>query len=236
MPSFARVYSDEQRAAVQQAAERKVGTDSTVVALARAGELTFDGELVPAFNLTHASAGDIRRRYLKQREKQERKLLAEQSPRDSVERLRQRATVAIGEQLEYVERQQAKGSHSKVSGEDLRQILRAIRELAALPGPQGEPAQGRQPGARAPGEKQAPDGRTRGGLGASILATTKPRRSATAQHDAPESTDARINTGERAAAPEPTERATEPPIEGAGEDESVTPGDYARAQAAQILA
>jgi hypothetical protein len=184
--TFQRKYSDEQRGAIEQAwGDRNIRPARRIATLAAEGELTFDGELVDAFVVSCQTISDIGRRYLRRREKHQQRLIAQQGPKDSVEMVRRRLAIVIDEQLAYVERRQQRNRHHTITGEELRQIGRAARELAALPGPNGEAPLTRKPGAHDPTSKSKPDGHTRGGLAAQILRANEPQPITTAQASPP---------------------------------------------------
>lgn len=177
-------YSEQQRGAVQQAwGDRNIRPAHRIATLAAEGELTYDGDLVEAFRIPHQTVSDIGRRYLRRREKHQQQLAAQQEPKDSVEMVRRRLAIVIDEQLAYVERRQRANKHATVTGEEIRQIGRAARELAALPGPNGEAPLTRKPGAHDPTTKRTPDKVTTGGLAAQILRANEPKPLATAQTD-----------------------------------------------------
>lgn len=158
MGSFQRVYSDLQRDAIREAwGDRGIRPAERVAALAAAGELTCAGELVPAFHVPAQTVRDLGRKYLRKRAGLERSATLELPAADQVEAMRRRLVAAVDAELESVERLQAR--RREVSPERIRQLARAVRELAALPAP-GAPAQAPRP------ERHRT---TRGGLAGQIL-------------------------------------------------------------------
>jgi hypothetical protein len=85
-------------------------------------------------------------------------------PRDAVERLRRQLVTAIDMEVTRIEIEHGEGRF--VGGEALRQVARAVRELASIPG-LDEPRPP-APGAKLNGIRQGAE--TRGGLAGKILA------------------------------------------------------------------
>lgn len=231
---YNRRYSERQRLAVQQAfGDRGIKRPKQLVALAAAGELTADGELVDAFTLTESSARDIGERYVKRRARIARAAVADQEPADAVEALRRRLVAVINEQLTAVERLQAAHKHNQIKGEQLRQLARALRELAALPGPDGG-KRSRAPGAHDPAQGKTPDGTTRGGLAGKIRATTQPRPIAPVHDDA---TTEHSDSGEAERSDASDSDARSDQREHSDHDaDSADPGSWARERIAGLRA
>lgn len=238
MADFERKYSDAQKGAIQEAwGDRGVRPAKRISAQAAAGELTYLGELVPAFAVPDTSVREIGGKYLRRRERAARDALAGQAPRDTVEAIRQRIAVALDVQLGNIERLQARGKFERVSVNELQQIGKALRELAALPGPSNEPAQARRPGARDVDGRQ--DGRTRTGLAAQLLGVKPAKRPA--QND-PDRTDilepgssSTAGSSSPETAAEELEHGIYPADTGDMAVDELEPGTYARAQAAALL-
>ncbi|HTA98825.1 MAG TPA: hypothetical protein VK730_14430 [Solirubrobacteraceae bacterium] len=166
MGTIASRYTRWQREAVVVAYDTLDITAGRVVELAAAGALRHtSGALLAAFDIPENTVRSMGRRARRREVAEAQKAgLLEISPRDSVERLRQRFLLAIDQKLSRIEVEQAEGR--SITGEELRQVARALRELAALPGRQDPrpPA----PGAKMNGRREG--GETRGGLAGRILA------------------------------------------------------------------
>jgi hypothetical protein len=180
MPPFTAKYTDEQREAVAQAYEdRGIRPARRIRELAQAGELTWKGEPLEAFDMPEPSilcyAGNLRRK----RAGKVKSTLADLPHRDAVESLRRRLLAAADQHLIDYEKAQKKPG-AKPDPELLRQIARATREIAAMPGP-------KEPKPVAPGQRRRngdghEDGRTGGGIAGQILAAhRKQPRGETAQ-------------------------------------------------------
>lgn len=160
------MYTQAQREAVASTYRLPGITAGRVVELAATGALEHpSGAASGAFDITENTVRTIGRRARRREaaEAQEARLL-ELPPRDAVERLRQRFVLVIDHELSRIEVEQAEGK--SITGEELRQVVRALRELAALPGPSDPrpPA----PGAKVNGRRDG--GETRGGLAGRIRA------------------------------------------------------------------
>lgn len=166
MAPFTPVYSDEQREAVEHWLLDRGATVPRVVQMADAGELLHqNGKRLARFKLNAHTARDMKRRAAARRAGKVTADLAKMPPRDALEALRRRLVNASDTLLSDWEKQ-AKRDPKSADPERLRQIARAAREIAALPGP----GEGRtpKPGAKVNGERQS--GETQGGIGAAILA------------------------------------------------------------------
>jgi hypothetical protein len=164
--AFSSKYSDEQRAAVVAAFVDGGSTAPEIVDLASAGSLEHDGEQLAAFEMPASTVRSLARDARRRRSGAMRSDLANAAPADALEDLRRRLVSAIDHELRQVERRQSAGKAVKGAGEELRQLARAYRELAARSGPTGSrpPA----PGAKVNGERDG--GQTRGGLAGALLA------------------------------------------------------------------
>lgn len=225
MPPFAQKYTDAERDAVRQhAATHPDATGEQISELARRGLLTLDGERVPAFKMPAATVRDFKRRARRAAEGRARSALEAKPPRDALEILRRRLVSMTDHKLARCERLLANGEHEKVDGEHIRQLARAVREIAAIPGADGTPAAGRRPGEHVPGtgkgkgDAATDGGRTRGGLAGSIIAAARP--APVQGDDLLLDNDHRENTDTRAATSEADQRINT----GDGED----PGSFAR--------
>jgi hypothetical protein len=164
MPSFAHVYTDQQREALATTYEdRGVRPARRVAELAAAGELTLDGDKLAPFATTENTVRDCARKLRNRRAGELKSSLATLPPRDAVEVLRRRLISLADRELSVLEHSR----RGKVQIERLRQIVRVVREASALPGPDDpRPA---QPGQRKPGTGEHEGGRTSGGMAAAIL-------------------------------------------------------------------
>jgi hypothetical protein len=169
VPALTVRYTLWQREAVAAAVMLAGATAPRVAAVAAAGELEHpSGARLGPFEIPENTVRSIvRRERARQAAAQAAVELVDQPPRDSVERLRQRLAVAIDAELTRIEIEQAEGR--QVTGEVLRQVARALRELASVPGPNDPrpPA----PGAKVNGVRDGSE--TRGGLAGKILATSR---------------------------------------------------------------
>jgi hypothetical protein len=161
---FSSKYSDEQRAAIVAAFDERGMTAPAVADLARRGELEHEGEPLAPFEVPASTVRSLARDARRRRSGAMRSDLANAAPGDALEDLRRRLVSAIDHELRQIERRQRAGE--VVKGEELRQLGRARRELAARSGPiDSRPP---LPGARVNGEREG--GLTRGGLAGALLA------------------------------------------------------------------
>lgn len=162
MPKFVEVYTDEQREAVALAYVDQGHTAPATAKLAAAGELTLHGDPLPAFAINEHTIRTAGRALKKRRSGLAASGLAEKAPKDAIELLRRRLVIVADRELGFLEGKRA----GAIDLERLRQVIRCVREAAALPGPKDPrpPA----PGSRAPGS-DAQDGATVGGLAGSIM-------------------------------------------------------------------
>jgi hypothetical protein len=164
MPSFAAVYTPEQREAMAVAiVDRGIKPARRVVELAAAGELTLDGRTLAPFATNENTVRDCARNVRKRRAGELKSDYATMPPRDAVEAMRRRLLSLADRELAVAESKK----RGTVKQELLRQIARTVREVAAIPGPDDpRPA---QPGQRKPGTGEHEGGRTSGGMAAAIL-------------------------------------------------------------------
>ncbi len=235
MGRFDPVYTAEQRSAIEEAyLDRGIRPARRVAELARVGELL--PELDP-FPIPTPTAADMIRTAKKRRAGQLASALADQAPRDATETIRRRLVSMVDKELERIEK--LKGP---VDMDLLRQVARAAREIAALPGPTDpRPV---APGARIPGTTEHEPGGKPGGLAGAILSSHRksgaepsPRRTPqpTTDDDGDQGTG---DTSTETTAHEPTtaqdtERSME---QGAGPREQTSPGAPPRALVAAALA
>lgn len=175
-----RRYSARQREALAAIYSRPGVSARRAVELSAAGELEHpSGAMLGPFDTTESTVRSVARRA---RMRQEREAAVARTsdlpPRDGVERLRCRLVDAIDVELDRIEIEQAEGR--PLACDSLRQLGRAIWELAAIPGPLGPrpPA----PGVKVNGVRRG--GETRGGLAGKILTDHHGGAGASAQHDA----------------------------------------------------
>lgn len=189
--AFESVYTDEQREAVAFATvDRGIRPYRRVVELARLGDLTHNGQKLDPFDITESYVSDLARKRRKARAGQQTSQLAAAPPRDAIEALRRRLVNAADAMLEHLEKQ-IRNDAGKADPERLRQIMRAVREAAALPGPTDPrpPA----PGATKGGKRNGAE--TKGGMAGSILAAHRGAGS-TPAHDAPTHGNGHTETGD----------------------------------------
>lgn len=239
MSRWEAVYTDPQRDAVERAwLERGIRPARRVAALAAAGEL----EGLDPFTIPEATVRDIGRRARKRQAGEVRSALAQLPHRDAINTLRVRLLAASDRELERLERRQRAGRD--VPGEELRQIARAVRELAALPGP--DDPRPVPPGQRDPA-RQGPDkrgerngGPTRGGLAGAILRDVRQGdatvpigdRDTPGASPRPDDSSAAAETHERDAPDAGSSSATPAAHEEEAAEQTPTPGPWPRAMAA----
>ncbi len=184
MGAWQKAYTDDQRDAIEQAwGDRGIRPASRIQTLAADGELTRNGDLIPAFHIPETTIRTIGARYVRSCEGHIRSKLAVQPPGDAVEQLRQRLVNAVNTEIGRIERKQEK--RQEVKGEQLRQVARAIREIAAIPGP-NDTKRPVQPGQHDPEKGGKTSGATKGGLAGKILASAAQQ---TPVHNNPHTTD-----------------------------------------------
>lgn len=164
---FVETYSEEQRLAIAEAyLDRGIRPAGRVAELARAGQLDFRGEPLPAFQVSESTVRSFAAATRRRRAGKAVTAVAQMDHADAVESLRRRLMSATDEALRSIERRQ-KRSKASVQWAEIREAARALRELSALPGPK----EGRSvaPGQRGPDGQRA-GGTSRGGLAGSLLA------------------------------------------------------------------
>lgn len=166
---FERRYTDEQKAAMAYAYEdRRIRPARVVVDLAGRGELQWEGATVESFETNddqvRYEASQLRRRRAGQRTSE----LAKADPRDAVEALRRRLVNLVDALLTDLE-EKARKDKSAVDPERVRQLARAAKEAAALPGPK-DPRPAPSGTRHKDGEREP---RTNGGLGGTLLSANR---------------------------------------------------------------
>lgn len=153
-------YTREQRAAIERAYLDRGPLPATDVARrARAGELTYDGEKVDAFDIPDSMVRDIGRKAERRRIGVGPSKLVVMPHMDAVEVLRKRSVSVCDLELDRLERLSQHGK-KPVDLDQMRRVVRLLRELAAMPsGPKDAPKVG--PGTQ--GEKSHQD------MGADVL-------------------------------------------------------------------
>jgi hypothetical protein len=116
---------------------------------ARSGRRARDQRPSPRAVHLHAEHGaGLRSQAAQASRRREVNELAKAAPRDAIEALRRRLVNAADAELAAMEKRQKNGK--SVPGEELRQVARAVREIAAIPGPSD--ARPAAPGARVNGD------------------------------------------------------------------------------------
>jgi hypothetical protein len=162
-------YTQCQRDAIATAYTLTDATAGRVAQLAASGELEHPaGARLGPFEVPENTVRSIaRRERIRRAAAQAAMPLIDQPPRDAVERLRRRFVAALDTELTRIEIEQGEGRF--VTGEELRQVARALRELSSVPGPNDPrpPA----PGAKVNGVRDGSE--TRGGLAGKILTASR---------------------------------------------------------------
>lgn len=165
MAPFTAKYTKAQKDALAHAyRERNIRPARLVVDLAARGELEWNGEKLDPFETNEDQVRHLGRLLKKRRHGEQTSQLAQLPPRDAIEALRRRLVNAADAMLTDLEDQLEKEA-GKADPERLRQITRAVREAAALPGP-NDPRP-TAPGAKVNGHRDGAE--TTGGLAGGIL-------------------------------------------------------------------
>lgn len=143
MAAFDEHYSDEQRDAIASAWNDKgVRPAVRVAQLALAGELTRpDGSKLAPFGgrdgkpVPEGTVRSLARDERLRRRGETNSELAKAAPRDAVEMLRKRLVSVTDSEIARLERVQVKAPSEPVNAEQVRQLARAVLEIARLPGP-----------------------------------------------------------------------------------------------------
>lgn len=135
MSPWDRKYSDDQREAVVSAyLDRQIRPASRVCELAAAGELTLRGNRLDAFTIGVNMVRDYARHHRRRRQGKVQSQLADVPHRDAIEAMRRRLVNLVDAELEQLEARE-KRKPGTVQPDQIRQISRALLELARLPGP-----------------------------------------------------------------------------------------------------
>jgi hypothetical protein len=194
VPAFDRKYSNEQTDAVASAwNDRGIRPAKRVSELAAAGELTTPlGDKLPAFEIPEGTIRSLARHARRRRRGEIHSPLSEAGPRDAIEILRRRMANMIDGEMAFEERKKI-GSRDV---ERLRQLNRALLELARLPGPT-DPRLA-SPATRGPDGKRT-EGAAKGGLAGPMMRDL--RRGEAAQDVPTPTTHDRDMGAERSTAP-----------------------------------
>lgn len=145
---FQRKYSDTQRAAV--IAEREATGDSykKIAARLAAGQITYEGEPVPAVDMPHYYVGELWRAHVKRLRGVQLAGLGKKDHHDAIEAIRQRLLAVTELELKKLETVAAR-EHGKgvIDPKRIQDLARAAREIAHLD-PEKVGNRVPQPGAR----------------------------------------------------------------------------------------
>lgn len=168
MSRFERKWSREQKDAVTFAAiDRKVKR-SRIAELARNGELTGrDGTQLEPFNMPDGTIASEIKEERRRRAGQIQREIVAKPPRDAIEQLRRNLVACADVLVEQYAKTLQQGKPNTADPERLRQIVRAVREAAALPGPND--ARPPKPSAKVNGKREGGDTTGSNTLAGSIL-------------------------------------------------------------------
>lgn len=196
MSAFQQKYSDQQkRAAVAAYLDRGIQPMKSVLAMAKAGELWHEGARVEPFDMPLSTFRSELKRERMRRVGRIKSQVAKLPAHDAVDQLRVRLVNLAASELDRQEKAKVRDP------EKIRQIARAVREIAALPG--AKEGRTHQPGQRDPATQRQNEGPTRNGLAGAILAASR-------------------SNGGNEGSPAP-----EPPIPGTTPTENTAPGTTA---------
>lgn len=197
MPFTAKYTTQQKDACVSAVLDKGVKPYTLVAKLAAEGALT--GE---PFNIDPLYIGRLARDAKRRRLGLNATKLEALPPRDAVEVLRRRM-LAIAEH--HIDRLERKDKANKLTPKETADVIRVLRELAALPGPdQARPV---KPGAKIPGENRNNGGPTRGGLAGAMLRDLENTPTPGAPHTPPNDTPKDTTTPD----PEPEPTTHNPP-------------------------
>lgn len=227
MPRFDAKYSDEQRDAAAIAyLDRNIRPAGRVVQLAKRGELRYGDAVLEPFDITPDAVRTYASRLRKARAGELKSGLTDADPRDAVEMLRRRLLSAADNMLVSVERRQRRSRPSDKDPELLRQIARAVREAAAIPGkddPRPVPL-----GQKVPGTGATNGGRSTTGLAGTILHAHRGTRVHASEDDPRQSESTEPSMAENASA---AQHASTEPQETETDD---GPGAWMSAQVSEL--
>jgi hypothetical protein len=164
-----RYTAAQKEAAVHASVDRGI-PGNRILQMAAAGELRDQrGDPVPRFTMPLPTLRSYAHEERKRRRGDTKRPVAQLPHRDAIEQLRSRIVVLADTELERLEKQQRKGT-TKLDLQRASQVLRLIREAAALP--DRTDARPVAPGARQPstGKRTPGDSHTQSGLAKQILA------------------------------------------------------------------
>lgn len=168
MSQFPAKYDDDQRAAiVQTGVDRGVRPIRRIAEMAAAGELSYEGESIAPFKIPEPTVRDIIDRAKKRREGKLVTELAARPPRDAIEVMRRRFFSLADHELRRIEATH-KRTKKPIDARLTAQLIRIVRETAALPGP-GESRLPRKLGDRADDGGQPTTGPLENSLAQPIL-------------------------------------------------------------------
>lgn len=174
-------YTRDQREAVADAYnDRGIRPARKVVALARAGELRLNGELLAPFDMAETSVRSFAAEARKRRAGRGRSALQDVPHRDAIDSLRRRFIACADAMLGELEVKKPVNRDP----ERLRQIIRVAREAAALPATPTETAV--KPGETVRGKHHG--GATRGGLAGDLMRAHQTERTSHPADELPDPT------------------------------------------------
>lgn len=229
-PFQERYTADQRRALATAYEDRRIRPYRVVCELAAAGELEPG---MPPFEVTGGPGyvADLVRKLRRTRAGEHTSELAKAPPRDAIEALRRRLVNVCDQTLNAIEREKPRDRDP----ERLRQLARAIREAAAIPGPTDPTPLRPGHGKPAPGERKG-EGATRGGIAGGVLAQAHRDGgggpiNARDEQPAPGEQSRETDDGEReGAAHDHAARHDQ-----TTETEQPSPGEWARAEIAQLV-
>lgn len=182
---FETKYTDEQRDALAHTYEdRRIRPARLVVQLAADGQLEWKGQKLEPFHTTENTVRSLADQLRKSRAGTRSSDLATIPHKDAIEQLRRRL-VAAADHILAAEERALKTDPRKTEPERLRQIVRVVREAAALPGP-NDPRP-TAPGRMKDGEQSGSPTRAGTALAGKLMAA---HRGTTPAHATPRDTDA----------------------------------------------
>jgi hypothetical protein len=161
-------YSRWQREAIAATYASPGVTAGQVAALAADGGLCHpNGGCVGPFDVPENTVRSIARRECSKEAGTHATRLSDMAPRDAVERMRLQLADVIEDEFDRIDLEREEGG--SVTGEALRQVARAVREFASIPGPTDPRPP--KPGAKVNGVRDGSE--TRGGLAGPIVTASR---------------------------------------------------------------